>query len=503
MSITNVNQKLIDYLIEHGDFVLGQELSHHFKVSTKTIYRRIKQIREELGEEIVESDRTKGYKLNLKKYISVVNSIYANDEMALSVEGRRLSILYHLLISAPKPYTISKFSSQFFVSQSSIVNDLEAIEERLQGSHLILKKNNLGTAIHGEEKYIRKELMHLLNRLIANADTSFQNTLNINQDSIEFLSQEFDEQSVAKIKRILDCAHKRLGYQIENPYYINLLTHLLILMNRTENPVNASTKVAFNHEVVNQKKYTIAEMIIREMAAEFNLSIDNSEIGYVYAFLISTRRIDDIDFIEPLGNLEIISNSLVNSYVSDLIREMESKLEICFSEDEILVKSLIQHTQPMLNRVKYHVVIVNPLTEDVKKHFTTTFKLLADILASIHENYKIEKLSDDEIAYITLYFQNAIEKSTRIFNILIVCSTGIGSSHFLKTRVENNFPLFNIVDVISSNEIFNYKTSEIDFVLTTVNLPQMSIPHLLIGALLDKADINIIKQFIKSNFGGR
>lgn len=70
MSITNVNQKLIDYLIEHGDFVLGQELSKHFKVSTKTIYRRIKQIREDLGEEIIESDRTRGFKLNLKQYVT-------------------------------------------------------------------------------------------------------------------------------------------------------------------------------------------------------------------------------------------------------------------------------------------------------------------------------------------------------------------------------------------------------------------------------------------------
>lgn len=503
MSITNVNQKLIDYLIEHGDFVLGKELSKHFKVSTKTIYRRIKQIREDLGEEIIESDRTRGFKLNLKQYVSIVNRFYVDDEAALSVEGRRLSILYHLLISAPKPYTISKFSSQFFVSQSSIVNDLEIIEDRLKGSHLIIKRNNLGTAIHGEEKDIRKELMHLLNKLITNSDTPFQQTVHMNQDSIKFLSKEFDEDSVLKIKGILDCAHTRLGYQIENPYYINLLTHLLILRNRTDNPVGTSTKVAFNQEVVNQKKYDIAAFIIQEMAAEFDLCIDKAEIGYVYAFLISTRRIDEIDFIEPLGNVEIISNDFVNAYVTDLVGEMENKLAICFSEDDILIKSLVQHTQPMLNRVTYHVVIVNPLTEEVKKHFATTFKILADVSASIHQKFDIEPLSDDEIAYIALYFQNAIEKSTRIFNILIVCSTGIGSSHFLKTRVENNFPLFNIVDVISSNEISNYKSSEIDFVLTTVNLPQMSIPHLLIGALLDKADINIIKQFIKSNFGGR
>src|SRR5699024_533237 len=158
--------------------------------------------------------------------------------------------------------------------------DLDTIEELLKDSHLVLKRNNLGTAIHGEEKYIRKELMHLLNKMITTEETLFQSNMGINKDSIEFLSREFDKGSVLKIKSILDFAHTRLGYQIENPYYINLLTHLLILMNRADNPVVPSTKVALNHEVINQKKFDIAEFNIREMEKEFDLCIDDAEIVY-------------------------------------------------------------------------------------------------------------------------------------------------------------------------------------------------------------------------------
>lgn len=500
MNLTDIDQKIMEYLVDKGDYATGQELSQNFDVSTKTIYRRIKKLRETLGSTIIESDRSKGYRINFVKYLHILNDYYTPNNQQMSVESRRLSILFNLLTSSPSSISIARLSEEYYVSQSSIVNDLDIIEGKLATCELELIRSNYGTSIKGKEKDIRKELMHIINRLLTDMETPTLSALTSKNESIQYLTEEFDKEVVVKIKGIIDQAANYLGYSIDNPYYINLLTHLLILLNR--NNMLSINENAYDIKNVENNKYETAEYIIKEMELKFNINIDKSEIDYVYTFLISTRDNTDSSHNKSLENVEIKSSTLVTSFVQDIIAGMKKILDIDFTDDEKLKKSLLQHVQPMLNRVKYNVIIVNPLIADIKEEFTKTFNSLKELIDELVIKYSLKNISDDEIGYLALYFQNSIEKALREYKILIVCSTGIGSSHFLKTRVSNNFPYFNIKDIISTNELKNYNLSEIDFILTTVNLPPTRAPHIVIGALLDKGDINIIKQFLKNKFGG-
>ncbi len=62
------------------------------------------------------------------------------------------------------------------------------------------------------------------------------------------------------------------------------------------------------------------------------------------------------------------------------------------------------------------------------------------IILRITQKYNLKEISDDEIGYLTVYFQNTIEKIIKRLNVLIVCTTGIGTSHLLKTRIKKEFP---------------------------------------------------------------
>src|SRR5699024_3701327 len=158
MNLSEVEEKILEFLVEKGGYATAQEISNYIGVTTKTIYRRIKNLREVLDEEIIKSDRRKGYKLNYEKYLSLLNGYQSFANENLSVENRRMSILIHLLTHSPKQVSIVDLSNQYYVSASSIVNDLDYIEKELKNENLILSKTNSGTSIVGAEKDVRKLL---------------------------------------------------------------------------------------------------------------------------------------------------------------------------------------------------------------------------------------------------------------------------------------------------------------------------------------------------------
>lgn len=500
MNLSEVEEKILEFLVEKGGYATAQEISNYIGVTTKTIYRRIKNLREVLDEEIIKSDRRKGYKLNYEKYLSLLNGYQSFANENFSVENRRMSILIHLLTHSPKQVSIVDLSNQYYVSASSIVNDLDYIEKELKNENLILSKTNSGTSIVGAEKDVRKLLMHIFNRFLMNLDRPILNSIKIQGNSTEELITQFDKKEVIEIKKILEEASNMLGYVIEEPYYINLLTHLLILLKRHQRNLEIND-TKYDIDNLNKHKFDVSKFIIKKMESKFNIEINSLEINYVYAFLISTNKNNNKEQIQNKNDVKINSSEEVEMFVNEVILKMEETLNIDFSKDITLKKSLLQHVQPMLNRNKYNIVIINPLVEDIKEEFPTTFYSLKKILNNSCRKYDINSITDDEVGYIAVYFQNAIEKAIRQLNVLIICTTGIGTSHLLKTRVNNNFPKLNIKDVISTNEVSKYNYDEIDFILTTVNLPPTKVPQLYISALLDKGDINIIKQFIKNNYG--
>ena len=173
-------------------------------------------------------------------------------------------------------------------------------------------------------------------------------------------------------------------------------------------------------------------------------------------------------------------------------------MAIPFTTDINLRRSLNLHIQPLLNRLEYEIIIVNPIIDQIKKEYEDTFSSLKTIFLN-QKDEKLKNLSDDEIGFILIYFQNSIEKLEQPLNVLIVCTTGIGTSHLLETRIKKFFPVLNIADVISVEEVNRYNTQKIDLILTTVNISKIDIPQIVVSALLDKGDINLINEFIVNN----
>ena len=150
-----------------------------------------------------------------------------------SVLARRQRIYLDLLLKAPRPMTIRRLSETYYVGSGSIVNDLAAIEARIRGVGLTLNRTREGTYITGDELTIRNRIADVLNQ-IHHFDLQPQSELpsRLNAENRMVLSGIYGPQSLRQVEQCVGEIEDAIGVILGDIYYINIVTHILIAMER-------------------------------------------------------------------------------------------------------------------------------------------------------------------------------------------------------------------------------------------------------------------------------
>lgn len=157
----------------------------------------------------------------------------------------------------------------------------------------------------------------------------------------------------------------------------------------------------------------------------------------------------------------------------------------------------------MLSRLRLGIQIENNLLNEVILEYRETFMKLKKIIERINQELVFDtKINEAEIGYITLYFEKYKVNRSNKKNLLLVCSTGVGTSELLKVRVQQNFPNLNIIATMSQRQLKNnqdFVKENIDLIFSTLKVPLNidSIPTLTISPLLNGQDIQKINYTLK------
>lgn len=487
-------KKLLQYLLKYNDFKPVKHFAELLSCSDKTIRNDLKyfaqqdiEIEKISNRGVKISDRYKSFISNLLEESSIDDE--KEDRIELSTEQRRMKILFDLLNNAK--LSIQILSDTYFVSKTSIVNDFKVIEEKLNVYNLKLKKDVSGTKIIGEETNIRKALVDILNQMIKYNNNSVKQVCSrIDGDTLKELEEHFGKTNVKKVEEIIEQAEKFLNYKITEPYYINLVTHILILITRIKQDKTIYSKIEKTSKFSNKDFYKASINMGHDIEKTFSVILNEAEISYIYRYLTSSGGIKETKKIDALDD------EYVRSVADDIIDTCIKIFPINFQFNESLYKALLLHLRPMLNRIKYKIFIKNPILDDVKLEFPELMILLKLVMTKMELKYNLSKISEDEIAYLTVYFQSAIEEVINKKSVVIVCSSGVGTSHLLEKRIRKYFPEWNIVDVVSAKQLENViSLNKVDLVIATVNLHMpIDKPVAYVSALFNKTDERRIRE---------
>jgi len=115
------------------------------------------------------------------------------------------------------------------------------------------------------------------------------------------------------------------------------------------------------------------------------------------------------------------------------------------------------------------------------------------------EKFINKKLSDDEISLITIYFGGQLQDINRTRNwdtdVLIVCSSGIGTSTLLKNQLTNRYPNITFSEPLSNFQFDNCPLNDVKLIVSTINLEsKQHVPFIKVSPLLTKDNLKKIDQ---------
>ncbi|WP_155837136.1 PTS sugar transporter subunit IIA [Aneurinibacillus terranovensis] len=180
------------------------------------------------------------------------------------------------------------------------------------------------------------------------------------------------------------------------------------------------------------------------------------------------------------------------SYLSDIMGESLEK-------DEELFVNLSVHLHSSLYRLRNGLTLFNPMTEEIKRMYRYTFEMILSILPLLEEETGIA-IPEEEIAYIVLHFQSALERKKALSHAkkaIIVCTMGIGMSQLLQAKVQRKFDSIEVIDVVSEAESHKMiRERKPDFVISTVPIEKIECPSIVINPLLSESEEKKLEDFV-------
>ncbi|HHT7228007.1 TPA: BglG family transcription antiterminator [Bacillus cereus] len=487
-------QEILQVLLSgSNEYLLVQELADRVGCSEKTIrndFKVIEEYLEKYSDALLIRKPGLGVCLEVKDYdnSSLFNRLYAvrQDVSYASDEERVLQIAYSLLMNV-KPVTVQEFAEQYFVNRAAVKKDLDRIEKWLEelGLELILKQR-VGLTVEGDERNKRKALAKLSD-LIHNQELMNQ-----------FIKKQFLYHEIEFVMTELKALQKRYATFFTDDTLENLLLHTLIMVRRMKlkQPISISTD---DLNIVREtKEYGWTLDFLTRLEFIFTVHFTEEEIAYLAIHILGGKiRYQD----EWERNKLNVSSPMLSQVVSHLIDRMSRLNEIDFEKDTFLLEGLQMHLYTTLNRLQYNLSVSNPMLHEIKRMYPYMFDMLIHELDDINKSLSLQ-IPEEEAAYLTLHFQAAMERlnDKKVSkNVIIVCHMGIGMSQLLRTKIEREFRHVHVMECIAKSDLEEYlmKNKKVELIISTIDLPQLNIPHFVVSPLLERSEESKLEDFMK------
>ncbi|MGM0749505.1 MAG: BglG family transcription antiterminator [Bacillota bacterium] len=495
MYMTAREQKLMKHLLSQSRYVTVNEMAEAMQVSTRTIHRELKSIKPIMQRYNLTLDKQPGKGLKMVGSMEGKQKLLTDlsqEQHEYSADERKLLILCSLLESQEpiKLYTLAK---DLQVTNATVSYDLDELEEWISPFGLtLIRKRGFGIQLMGPEDAKRKIVGNLIvNRLDIQM---FLEAVELNikgkTDASEKMFGVVSKGELLKMERVLFRLKEKTAYALSDSSYIALVVHLTFAMERIQLGETISMEAEELHTLKNTKEYSSALEIAGELEKAFGVTIPEAEVGYITIHLRSANRKYETEYKAQEIELEIALQT------KRLIAFISEKIRMDLTENRSLYEGLIAHLEPAMNRIKEGMGIYNPMKEQIKRDY---FLLYMAIEEGMEKSFPDMTFSDDEIAYLVLHFGSALEikKEEAKIKALIVCSSGIGSSKMLASRLKKELPEIQSFDMSSLIELKDRDIRAYDMIVSTVPIPYENIDYIVVSPLLNEEDANQVKQYIK------
>ncbi len=505
MNFSARGKKILLLMLEEALPISIVKLSEKIGVSKRTIQRELEFFPTDLQAHKLEFASKTGVgvwiigtqedKNNLLLKLKNDNSFDDTDR-----EHRRKRIVYEIL----KDKGIKKlfwYSAKFKVSEATISADIESLEPWLNFYGLkIVKKPGSGITVNGTEASYRKAIRAFISE---NIDTNFIHEMYESHSKNSKIIDNFQKTGFIGIlgedtvQRVTDCINginSEYVKSLTENSYIGLIMHTSIAVKRILDEEIIEDCVDSSKPYSKGAEYKIAQKIATELQEEFEIEIPETEISYIYLHLKASKfEKATITSESDFENINIIADKMIYAF--------DEKMAYQLKQDDDFICSLLAHLSPTIIRLTNGMNIHNPMLNEVVNQYSDVYKKCENSAKAL-ESLIGKKVPAAEVGFLAVHFAAALvrietgKQKSKIVNIGIVCTSGIGISRLMLSKLKKTFKSRVILTAYGKNDINSKVTQKEDFLISSFSLNIKDIEVIEVNPLLSDKNMEEIRQAI-------
>ena len=491
MMISNREKSILKLLSERlHSFLTIHDIAQALGISSRTVHREMKSVEDTLNKYHLSLTRVPKLGLRIEgepeDIDNFVQSLTEQNTIDLSDEERKVIILYNL-IQSKDPVKLYSLANEIGSSTHTLNKIIEQLEPELHTFELSLeRRRGEGLILNGEEVNKRQLLARImLEKLDGDSvysvveDHFVYHTLNETH-----LRGIVDIDRLFNVERLLMDELGTLPYTLTEASYLTLTIHIVLAIERIKQDGHVEIEDDILNELISTDEFKVSEKLTNVLSDIYDVTFNHSEIAFITMHLRGARRRHETTYE---------NNDIHKQRVTELIEFVKDQ-GFSFKDEEALFKGLNLHLEPAINRLEANIETYNPLTEMIETYDQELFEAVSSGLKIVFMNYHFPK---SEVAYIALHFGGMLQaKQRRSLHVLVVCSSGIGTSRILSNRLKQHFSEITQTTEVSVSSLKSIDFSKYDGMISTVAV-DTKYPHITVNPLLPKQDAENVKYFLK------
>ncbi|SNY68335.1 transcription antiterminator [Enterobacter sp. CC120223-11] len=439
------------------------ELARRLSVSTRTVRADITALNALLvqhGAQFVLS-RGNGYQLRVDDptLFQLLQDTRPRTLRIPRTGPERVHYLMVRFLTSAFSLKLEDLADEWFVSRATLQGDMAEVREWLARYQLTLEtRPRHGVKLFGSEMTIRACLTDLLWQL-AQQDSS--NPL-LTQEA---LNAGVPEQLATVLQEVFSRWHIRLTD--EGELFVRLYCAVAVRRISEGYPLPEFTADDVEDNVRHAARDLAAA--IQKLAGK---TLAASEENWLRVH-IAARQVQDI---APSQINADDDEALVNY----ILQYINSHYNYNLLSDEQLHADLLTHIKTMITRVRYQIMIPNPLLDNIKQHYPMAWDMT---LAAVSgwSKYTPWTISENEIGFLVLHIGVGLERHYNIGyqrqpRVLLVCDAGNAMVRMIEAVLQRKYPQLEMTETITQRDYEQREAIGEDFVVSTVRITEKDKP---------------------------
>ena len=376
--------------------------------------------------------------------------------------------------------TVQSLADDYQVSRVTVSRDLQKVREYCEAHGIAFEGNRgKGVRVVADEKTRR--------RVIAQVLRDYGTTVGLHSglEVADYLKW-FSEQELRSIEDIVREAEAQAGLYLDDVAFEAMVVHIALSIKRSETQMGMpAAPMAAGTLDVGSLQYQMADHIVRQVESVFGVSLPEAEHYYIEVH-IGARSSE--------AAASSTRDAVIEFMCMSTIAEVSRELGVDLTHDTHLYDRLLRHVLGSVYRKQAGLLLENPLRDELLEGYA---EHAAIVRRALDDNglSQLMEITDDEVTYVLLHFEAALvgdgSERMRHANVVVVCSTGVGTAELLAAELRRSFDVNIIANVPSHRARGLVGDVGIDLVVSTVEL-DVSVPCVVVRPIPREDDMDRI-----------